>query len=73
MLVQQNPQFAHSGPSLPGRQGEGEASLGLGLGLEQARSRSSSQSRVSLDPKEDVGGYFLYICVIVALMVGMWG
>ncbi|KAJ5966943.1 hypothetical protein N7501_003191 [Penicillium viridicatum] len=54
VLVQQNPQFAHSGSSLPGRQGEGEASLGLGLGLEQARPRSSSQSRVSLDPKEDI-------------------
>lgn len=64
VLVQQNPQFAHSGSSLPGRQGEGEASLGLGLGLEQARSRSSSQSRVSLDPKQDVSGYCLYICVV---------
>jgi hypothetical protein len=30
VLVQQNPQFAHSGASLPGRQGEGEATLGLG-------------------------------------------
>jgi hypothetical protein len=28
VLVQQNPQFAHSGASLPGRQGEGEATLG---------------------------------------------
>jgi hypothetical protein len=55
VLVQQNPQFAHSGASLPGRQGEGEATLGLGLGLEQARSRSSSQSRVGVDPNEDVG------------------
>lgn len=54
-LVQQNPQFAHSGTSLSGRQGEGEASLGLGVGLEsQARSRSSSQSRVTGDPNEDV-------------------
>lgn len=53
VLVQQNPQFAHSGSSLPGRQGEGEA-LGLGLGLEpQARSRSSSQSQVG-NPNEDV-------------------
>ncbi|KAJ5237966.1 hypothetical protein N7489_008057 [Penicillium chrysogenum] len=37
VLVQQNPQFAHSG-----------------LGLEQARSRSSSQSRVGVDPNEDI-------------------
>ncbi|KAJ5371805.1 Tetratricopeptide-like helical [Penicillium concentricum] len=53
VLVQQNPQFAQSGSSLP-RQGEGEASLGLGLGLEQARPRSSSQSRVGMDPNEDI-------------------
>ncbi|KAJ5210020.1 Tetratricopeptide-like helical [Penicillium cf. griseofulvum] len=53
VLVQRNPQFAQSGSSLP-RQGEGEASLGLGLGLEQARPRSSSQSRVGMDPNEDI-------------------
>ncbi|CAG8126230.1 unnamed protein product [Penicillium nalgiovense] len=53
-LVQQNPKFAHSGASLPGRQGEGEATLGLGLGMEQARSRSSSQSRVGVNPDEDI-------------------
>lgn len=55
VLVQQNPQFAQSGSSLPGRQGEGEASLSLGPGLEQTRSRSSSQTRVGMDPNEDVG------------------
>lgn len=67
MLVQQNPQFAHSGSSLPPQQGEGEASLGLGLGLDQARSRSSSQSRVGIDPKVDVSGCCLYIYVVVML------
>lgn len=57
MLVQHNPQFAHSGSSLPVRQGEGEASLGLGLGQGgQVGSRSSSQSRVGVDPNQDVGG-----------------
>ena len=56
VLVQQNPQFAHSGSSLPVRQGEGEASLGLGLGQgEQVGSRSSSPSRVGVDPNQDVG------------------
>jgi hypothetical protein len=61
VLVQRNPQFAQSGSSLP-RQGEGEASLGLGLGLEQARPRSSSQSRIGIDPNEDVGVDCAYIC-----------
>ncbi|CDM33040.1 hypothetical protein DTO013E5_5760 [Penicillium roqueforti] len=55
VLVQHNPQFAHSGSSLPVRQGEGEASLGLGLGQGgQVGSRSSSQSRVGVDPNQDI-------------------
>ncbi|KAJ5781139.1 hypothetical protein N7457_006299 [Penicillium paradoxum] len=54
VLVQWNPQFAHSGSSLAGQQGEREA-MGLGLGLEpQARPRSSSQTRIIAGPTEDV-------------------
>jgi hypothetical protein len=51
VLVQKNPQFGHSGSSLPGQV---EESLGLGLG-EQASSRSSSQSCLVTDPDTDVG------------------
>ena len=56
VLVQRNPQFGTSGPSLPGQV---EESLGLGLG-EQTRSRSSSQSCLVVDPDTDVG-YVIYI------------
>ena len=51
VLVQQNPQFGHSGSS-----GAGQSEELVGLGVEQVRSRSSSQSRVVSDPDTDVGG-----------------
>ncbi|CAG7922697.1 unnamed protein product [Penicillium olsonii] len=49
VLVQQNPQFGHSGSS-----GAGQGEELVGLGVEQVRSRSSSQSRVVSDPDTDV-------------------